>query len=73
MTWSEFDKNVRLLKKKLLSSDPQAFKLNKSDKKILLYSFYFACRFGSLNNSYKKMIDRELRAEKCFYDKNHQG
>lgn len=69
MTWTEFEKNVRLLYKKLLSSEPQAFKLNKSDKEILLNSFYFACRFRSLKHSYKEMRDREWRAEKCFHDR----
>jgi hypothetical protein len=69
MTRSEFNKKVRALKKRTVSSKNSSLKLTKPTKEILLYSFYFTLRYEDLLNYSRKMSGKISKAENCFKGK----
>jgi hypothetical protein len=69
MTRSEFNKKIRSLKKRTVSSKNSSLKLTKPTKEILLYSFYFALRYEDLLNYSRKMSGKISKAENCFKGK----
>ena len=69
MTRSEFNKKIRALKKRTVSSKNSSLKLTKPTKEILLYSFYFALRYEDLLCYSRKMSERVSKAENCFRGK----
>jgi len=73
MTRAEFNKKVRSFSKRILSLKTSSIKLTKSDKKILLYSFYFALRYEDKSKLIEQVMNKIRDAEKCFMRKGEQG
>ena len=71
MKRSEFNQKVRLLTKRILSSKTLSIRLTKPDKKILLYSFYFALRYEDRNKWVEQEMDKIKDAEQCFDSKGY--
>ena len=69
MTRSEFNKKVRSLKKRTVSSKNSSLKLTKPTKEILLYSFYFALRYEDLVSYSRGVSEKINKAENCFKGK----
>ena len=69
MKRSEFNHKVRLLTKRILSSKTLSIRLTNPDKKILLYSFYFALRYEDEIKRIKQVQNKISDAEACFADK----
>ena len=69
MTRSEFNKKVRSLKKRTVSSKNSSLKLTKTTKEILLYSFYFALRYEDLVSYSRGVSEKINKAENCFKGK----
>jgi len=69
MTRLEFNKKQRPLMKRIMSSGNSPIRFTKSDRNILLYSFYFALRYEDKIKRIKQLQNRISDAEACFADK----
>lgn len=66
MTRLEFNKKQRPLMKRIMSSGNSPIRFTKSDRNILLYSFYFALRYEDRNKWVEQEMDKIKDAEQCF-------
>jgi hypothetical protein len=73
MTRAEFNEQVRSFSKRIRSMKTKSIKLNKADKEILLYSFYFALRYEDKSKLNKQVMNRIREAEKCLMHRGEKG
>ena len=66
MTRLEFNEKVRSLMKRISSSKSLSIELTKSEKEILIYSFYFSVRYDDQKKWAHELADKVSDAENCF-------
>ena len=71
MTRLEFNEKQRPLMKRIMSSGNSPIRFTKSDRNILLYSFYFALRYEDRNKWVEQEMDKIKDAEQCFDSKGY--